>query len=238
MPEGSRRGVPWARVVAEFLAIFAGVTLSLLADDWRQGRENSAEERVLLTSLVADLRADSAELASVLDWAHRHGRGAVWLRLRLDEGPPIPEDSLQFRLREVTFSTNYDPVTATYVALKEGGRMSVVEDSELRDRITDYYEREQSARVNVHRTVRDEINRWRETFYAYFEVPVSDTTTVIQLNEFRPVRPWSEFAQSPDVRRQIVMIGVSGGVQARSVESLLATNRELVARIESYLSSD
>lgn len=237
MPEGSKRGVPWSRIVAEFFAIFAGITLSLLADDWRQGREDSAEERALLVSLVDDLRADSAELAGILDWAQRHSSGAVWLRLRLDEGPAIPEDSLQIRLREVTFSSNYDPVTATYVALKEGGRMSVIRDGALRGDITDYYERDQAGRVNVAMTVRDEINGWRETFYDYFEVPVTDTTTVIQLDRFRPVRPWSEFARDPDVRRQIVMIGISGGIQARSTQNLLSTNAELVARIESYLAS-
>ena len=238
MAEGSRRGVPWTRIVAEFFAIFAGITLSLLADDWRQGREDRAEERALLVSLADDLRADSAELTGILDWAYRHSRGAVWLRLRLDEGPPIPEDSLQIRLREVTFSSNYDPVTATYVALKEGGRMSVIEDGGLRGRITDYYERDQAARVNVATTVRDELNRWRETFYDYFEVPLTDTTSVIQLDRFRPVRPWSEFAGDPDVRRQVVMIGISGGVQARSTENLLAANAELVTEIESYLSSN
>ena len=192
----------------------------------------------MLGSLVDDLRADSAELAGILDWAQRHSRGAVWLRLRLDAGPPIPEDSLQLRLGEVTFSSNYDPVTATYVALKEGGRMSVVEDGGLRGMITNYYERDQAARVNVARTVRDEMNNWRETFYDYFEVPVTDTTTVIQLNRFRAVRPWSEFARDPDVRRQVVMIGISGGVQARSTQNLLATNAELVAQIESYLSAN
>lgn len=238
MPEGSKRNVPWTRIVAEFFAIFAGITLSLLADDWRQSREDSAEERALLVNLVDDLRADSAELVSILDWAHRHSRGAVWLRLRLDEGPPIPEDSLQVRLREVTFSNNYDPVTATYVALKEGGRMSVIGDGELRGRITDYYERDQAGRVNVARTVRDEISRWRETFYDYFEVPVTDTTSVIQLNRFRSVRPWSEFAGDPDVRRQVVMIGISGGVQARSTQNLLAANADLIMDIESYLSSN
>jgi len=235
--EGSKRGVRWTRIVAEFLAIFAGITLSLLADDWRQGREDSAEERSLLVSLVADLRADSAELAGVLNWAERHSRGAVWLMLRMEDGPPIPEDSLQLRLREVTFSTNYDPVTATYVALKEGGRMSVLENSDLRDRIITYYERDQAARANLSATVRDELNRWRETFYGFFEVPVTDTTTVIELSRFRPVRPWNEFAEDPDARRQVLMVGVSGGVQSRSVQNLLSANTELVAEIESYLSS-
>ena len=41
--------VPWKRVTAEFLAIFAGVSLSLVADDWRQARVDAAREETLLT---------------------------------------------------------------------------------------------------------------------------------------------------------------------------------------------
>ena len=237
MSEGARRRVPWARILAEFVAIFAGITLSLLADDWRQGREDRAEERSLLLGLMADLRADSAEQAAVFRFAQRHTRGAVWLRLRLEHGPQIPEDSLQFRLGDVTFSTSYDAVSATYVALKDGGRMSVVENDELRDRIISYYERTQSGGVTLHQTIQDEILTWRATFFDYFEVPVTDTTTSFTLSRFRPVRPWADFARNPDVRRQIVMIGISGGQESRIFERLLAANTELVAEIDTYLAA-
>ena len=38
------KSIPWSRLGAEFVVIFVGVTLLLLADDWRQDRESRAAE--------------------------------------------------------------------------------------------------------------------------------------------------------------------------------------------------
>lgn len=104
MTEGVKRGVPWTRIVAEFFLIFAGITLSLLADDWRQGLADGVEERSLLVSLAADLRADSTELAGTLNWAERHSRGAVWLILRLEGVSVYPYRTLAAAPSRSTFA--------------------------------------------------------------------------------------------------------------------------------------
>lgn len=52
----------WRRPLAEFLAIFAGVSLSLLADDWRDHRADARAGVAALHLIAADLVRDSTEI--------------------------------------------------------------------------------------------------------------------------------------------------------------------------------
>ena len=48
------------RALAEGFAIFAGVLLALVADDWRETRSDRREARESLAVVMADLESDSA----------------------------------------------------------------------------------------------------------------------------------------------------------------------------------
>ena len=68
----ARTAIPWFRVGVEFLVIFAGITLSLLADDWRQERGERALEDIALREIAADLAADMSELEGLQRSSARH----------------------------------------------------------------------------------------------------------------------------------------------------------------------
>ena len=61
----------WKKIVAEFLAIFTGVVLGLLANNWRQTRQDRVQESFALQEIVSDLQADSAELDLIRNRALR-----------------------------------------------------------------------------------------------------------------------------------------------------------------------
>jgi hypothetical protein len=131
--------VPWARIGAEFLAIFAGITLSLAADDWRQGRIERHMEREILQEMSADLQLDSAHLESVRERLAEFDRTAVWLLKNLGQ-EDLPPDTVIARFRGLFGYMTYQPVTSSYVALKDGGQMALISDHEVRRLIVDYYE--------------------------------------------------------------------------------------------------
>ena len=227
MTDEGRRVVPWARVAAEFLAIFAGVTLSFAAEDWRQQREERAQEIVLLEGLRADLDQDSADIVTVWDRAERYDHGSAWLQLRFDQGDEIPVDSIQARYAAVVFGTTYQPVTTTYVALRDGGQMSVIGSDELRRLITAYYEVHIVDASELHRNVLNQNRRWREVFRPYWDVPLADASQSHSPIRFRMIRPWRELREDAAIRAQLVELGISGGVAVNRFQRLLSLNREL-----------
>ncbi len=46
------------RYGTEFVVVFLGVWLSLLAEQWRQGRADADEERLALEAIASDVEAD------------------------------------------------------------------------------------------------------------------------------------------------------------------------------------
>jgi len=79
------RRIPWIRLLAEFAVIFMGITLSLLADDWRQSRSDLEDERRALQALLVDLAGDSVVLGELQSQAVTHDRAAMWLYQRMGD---------------------------------------------------------------------------------------------------------------------------------------------------------
>ena len=68
------------RPLAEFIAIFAGVTLSLFADDWRQARNDGRDEVTALELIHADLVQDSTvrdSISSLIQAEYRRTRSWI-----------------------------------------------------------------------------------------------------------------------------------------------------------------
>jgi len=133
------------RPLAEFVAIFAGVTLSLVADDWRTHRIDAADERSALELIHRDLVADSAELAFALRHPVRHERAGLWLREHWDS-PDIRTDTIGLVLRPYLFANSYQLQRAAFTSLKESDRLTLIRNDTLRVAVIQYYE---EAQINA-----------------------------------------------------------------------------------------
>ncbi len=133
--------VPWKRGTAEFFIIFAGITLSLVADDWRQARGEKAREGVLLSALEEELLADSVDLAEVLSSRARTESLSISL-LKSLHSPERPSEAAAV-VSNLLFGRIPQPVNATYVGIINGGELSLIRDDHLRGLIVDYYEVQQ-----------------------------------------------------------------------------------------------
>ena len=129
------------RVLAEFVIIFLGVTLGLLADDWRQTRGDLEAERLALGELLVDLDADSVELEVLRARGQSWDRGALWVLTSPEAG--IPSDTIGSRVRRLMLITYMQQVRSTYVGLVGAGRLGLIRDAALRRQIVDYYEVDQ-----------------------------------------------------------------------------------------------
>lgn len=111
--------IPWGRVTAEFIAILAGVTIALLADDWRDSRNDRAEEKTALEEVMTDLEADSVDLATQGRMLRRTEEAALWLLRRTQDHPP--PDSINRRVTRLFFYATYEPLSAGYTGLRDSG---------------------------------------------------------------------------------------------------------------------
>lgn len=176
-----------SKLAAEFLVIFVSVILALLADDWREKQLLIKEERIVLESMLVDLEEDQRAMlffAGKLD--EIRANTALALAGLTAEQAPDPESWADQMLEGSTLWL-YRPTYPTYQGLIQSGRLNLIRDPELRERLVEYHDNTVDylfdLRMNAKHTqqaLRDAMNpyfiwqpadedRWRASLYAPIE---------------------------------------------------------------------
>lgn len=142
-------GLRIKRGFVDFLAIFLGVSLSFLAEDWREDLNEVEDGLRSLQGIVADINQDlptAQALARIDSTALVRG---LWLHQNW-ERDDLPEDSVDAALQALHSGSPYTPVRSEYESAKYAGRLQYLENQELRQDITQLYESSQPLLVHVY----------------------------------------------------------------------------------------
>jgi len=133
----------WRRGVAEFLAIFLGVTLSFVADDWREDLRDRQEAERVLAGIAADLEYDLVSLRGKIRLDGASLGVERWL-LENWEREDLPSDSIEAAWIQVLNVSSYSPIRSEYESASSAGRLQLIENAALRETIVRHYETWQS----------------------------------------------------------------------------------------------
>jgi hypothetical protein len=226
----------WKRPLVEFVAIFAGVSLSLLADDWRDGRNDRRDEVSALRLIHAELGADSADLAGVLPYLERHHHSADWL-MRHEDRTALPADSVAGAVESFFIYTPYAPRRAAFDNLKDTDRLGLIEDDSVRIAILEYYERRQAETAFFLQLHDSDAAALRADWWAHVRVR-SPAAPEIEDGEPRPrVEMDGTWPQLRADRRLLNLMGQLGNTASASrerVEAQMHANAALRRLLRSY----
>lgn len=152
----------------DFLVIVAGIMVSFLLNEWRQDEQDQRTEHRLLTSLRADLKADSLSLRSEIAELERiTERGALLLDI---ERTPDDLDSIAILLSACASYTTFPVNDLTYREISTTGRAELIQDPELLRNIIELYERHWEVLREY-----QSIDKWLvlERFFPYLEAHIS-----------------------------------------------------------------
>jgi hypothetical protein len=139
MSESERRPRRLKRYAAEFLVIFLGVWLSLLAEQWRQDREDRNSERLALEGMLQDLALDLEDMTGNLARARPALESANWI-VGKRGGVGVSGDSIAVALTQIGPCSFPQWNTSQYSTLKASGGLNLIDESGLRSQIAEYYE--------------------------------------------------------------------------------------------------
>jgi hypothetical protein len=128
-----------SRYLLELIVVFFGVWLGLLAEDYRESRQDLMAEHVSLARLVRDLEFDRQDMTGNLQRTVDGRAAAVWLLERTD-ATAVDRDSLAHYLHRLQYISLLVANTSEYTALKSAGRINIIRDTDLRQRLTQLYE--------------------------------------------------------------------------------------------------
>jgi hypothetical protein len=214
------------RVLGEFAIIFAGVTLGLLADDWRETRDDRRAERVAVESISEDLLRDSIQLATFSAVAQGWDRAALWAR-RADPRTVTAQEASSV-LRSALGLTLYQPVRSSYSSLKDSGQLELVDDSELRRSIVEYYEEGQPTMMTLYEVSQGSFFEFQSALWPYFISAVADSATSLFPSQgLEPRASWQGFWDDPTVLQALEELGRSGSIWEFLIPGVLAANSKL-----------
>ena len=223
----------WFRVLAEFLIIFAGVTLGLLADDWRKEREARSAERLSLLEMIEDLSSDSRQMKSVMRRMDRWGQATLWINRASPKASP---DSILQRITTLSYYNALQLSSSTYIGLKDGRQLGLIRDNDLRRRIIDYYEIQQPYIKGLYDLVQEMHFESMDLINEYFVVRIPpDQLTYWPVGPIDFDRPWSQFKSDRRTRVLFEKKGLYAGNTGARLERAVRLNEELEQHITDYL---
>jgi hypothetical protein len=229
------RRLPWMRLVAEFGVIFLGITLSLMADDWRLSRVDRETERQSLQELFADLEAESSNLESFRDETATHDRDATWLFHRLGDAR-TDVDSALVRIQSLHSAVGFEAPSAAYEGIRSTGRLGLIRDDALRRQIVEYYEEVQPDLLGLYEAYGD-------IWFAFTEALAADLQytpngeTFFGGRGFQLTRPWPDVPTDPMLRFRLSTMGVLAAVLSNGAKQVLGQNADLRDSIRAFLES-
>ena len=125
-------------ILLEVSIIVFAVSLSIWLHGWAEGLKDRKEEREFLVGLKQDLMMDLEEMKS--DRASNLKRYRVSQYLEgIGEGGKLNMDSIEYNIRIFSSWSSISPRISRFEALKGSGRLSIIEDKDLLNRITELY---------------------------------------------------------------------------------------------------
>ena len=223
------------RLVLEAGAIFLGVTLGFLADDYRDYLNDRSLETESLQQILVDLELDHDDMSPMLVQTQALAESTRWISNRAASGG-LPPDSLDAVLDSIQSTSVfwYEPVATAYSGLKSTGRIDLIRDAELKNAIVHYFEDRQPLIVTLNK-VWQEVNRlWWDQAAPHIEVLPTDISQAyanigaVDARSFASDRRLLFYAAE--------LSGRSLDFQAYVAEAI-ALNEGLAAEVESHLAA-
>lgn len=133
------RAQNWFAVALDFLIVVVGVFVGLQVDNWNQARVDQNRETEYLLLIDIDLKRDIEALEVVRSGIQLHVEGAQLIRDSVSV-PGTPTVELEKAFSSLYLTYVYTPQQPTYLGLRNGAELDIVQDLDLRSSIIDYYE--------------------------------------------------------------------------------------------------
>ena len=233
------RQVSWfhrfRRALIEFFVIFLGVSLSFVAEDWREARNDRQEERKVLELLATDLERDISGIQSRMRVDSLAASAGDWLHANWERSS-LPDDSLNDAWEWLHRGGPYAPIRSGYESANSSGRLQLLQDHELRGDLAAYYERDQPRLVRVNEiTIDFDFDVWTllRPYYRFSEEVVSSRSQVIPPLDMGLV--WGPIRRDNELRSAVVQAAGFRRMFSNQMSAHLVRTSELAERIRILL---
>lgn len=132
----------WFAVGLDVIVVIVGIFLGMQVTEWNEERQNRNLEKEYLVRLKANIHTDLEFYERLIKEATEEETAVDTLLEMLSdiEKASKSSESLIFSLRSLSFSRRISPITSTWNELVSSGRVGLIRETRIRERLGDYYE--------------------------------------------------------------------------------------------------
>jgi hypothetical protein len=221
--------VRWKRGFAEFVVIFLGVSLSLLADEWRDDRREAAEREAVFDQLAEDLRDDLLEHRFVRSRAVRHGEASQWILDRWDGAEPDP-DSVASVFGTFSCPMIFEYRSPAYAGLQSASGLPLISRTDLGRELIGYFEIQQVEAENFAESLEASLARLVETLYPIVRF---EPCLVGQGQVDAPLLvSWGTMTSDPELRNRLAEVVSRAGLTTEWVDRAVTKAEALMEEMD------
>jgi hypothetical protein len=228
---GSGPGLPWKRLIAEFVAITAGVYLGLLADDYRDFRKDRVSEQEYLRLLAEDLDRDYENIVALRKAIEKQSVGAQLINGSPDNAE-ISVNSAELALTGLFFTSTYEAQRTTYLGLRDSAQLQLISSPSLRSSLTSYFEvRQPYLLVSITELLQSQ-QRVRVRAGRYVRIFPPERFDTLRLSPDGPIVtkllvPISQIREDVELMNDIAEVGARGFQMTSWMKQIEEQNKDL-----------
>ncbi len=168
--EKNKTGKYFKYAIGEIALVVIGILIALQINNWNENRKNISKELEYLTNIKEEIKQDSLNLDS--GWFKNYSKKINSLENTKDYilGTYIPKDTIQF-INDAGFGAIYsrasfNGTSKIYKELLNTGNLSVISNSDIRNQIIEYYDRQEYT-INYANNLRTEYATYANSFKPY-----------------------------------------------------------------------
>jgi hypothetical protein len=130
----------WYRYLLETFVVIASILVALSLENWNEQRKDRQEEIFILKSLQSEFIESSRRLDSILNYERVAISNCRELLLAHENGKTINFDLLTSLIYDGALAWHrFEPVTGAYDAIIGSGKLGLIRNNILRNKIAEYY---------------------------------------------------------------------------------------------------
>ncbi len=226
-------------LLAELVVVVLGILIAFQVEEWRTNRGDQQFINGSLLAILTELEDEYFDFQQAIPSIDRQLKGAARLSSLLRSNEPRDELQIVEAYRDILSNYPWRPNASTYTGLRESGRIYLLSDSELVERLFDYYEfGEYVGTILAGLVSRRErlVEASLTDFYRTSDDTRLDEIT-IDLN-WHAVKPLEDFPRNPEFMGSLGFLQGRHNVSALRLEDIAARNLELQEFIRARIDND
>lgn len=157
--------INWLDHLTNLLVVILGISIAFYLESYKEEKNNRNQEQKYIESIRADLKVDIETLDTLMSINKSISEALVTLSDASIGSSYGSDTALMNYIFRIQYNPPFSPQRTTYESLKASGKMDLIGDFELRNKVVDLYEQYYRGTNEFDNSINEHVRDFVKPFY-------------------------------------------------------------------------